>query len=163
MTSSRESRSLIFLTIVAAVLLSLLPLPEMLLPFKPYWVAMVVIYWSLETRGIISMGLAFLIGLVLDVLSGSLMGLHALSLVVMVFLVQRFRSRLRFFPPWQQAFSILGLLVNDRIILIWITVLLGESLPTWKYWLPPLVGMALWPWLFLFLDRIRARKRLHKS
>lgn len=162
MTSSRESRSLIFLTIVAAVLLSLLPLPEAMLPFKPYWVALVVIYWSLETRGIISLGLAFLIGLVLDVLSGSLMGLHALSLVVMVFLVQRFRSRLRFFPPWQQAFSVLGLLVNDRIVLIWITMLLGEPVPTWKYWLPTLVGMALWPWLFLFLDRVRARKRLHR-
>lgn len=162
MTSSRESRSLIFLTIMAAILLSLLQMPEMLSPFMPYWVAMVVIYWSLETRGIISLGLAFLIGLVLDVLSGSLMGLHALSLVVMVFLVQRFRSRLRFFPPWQQAFSILGLLVNDRIILIWITVLLGESMPTWKYWLPPLVGMAIWPWLFLGLDRLRARVRHHK-
>lgn len=162
MTSSRESRSLIFLTITAAIFLSLLPLPEVLLPFKPYWVAMVLIYWSLETHGRISLGLAFLIGLVLDVLSGSLMGLHALSLVVMVFLVQRFRSRLRFFPPWQQALSVLGLLVNDRIILIWITVLLGESLPTWKHWLPPLVGMALWPWLFLLLDRIRARLRLYK-
>jgi rod shape-determining protein MreD len=163
MTSSRESRSLIFLTIMAATLLSLLPLPEVLSPFKPYWVAMVLIYWSLETHDMISLGLAFLIGLILDALSGSLMGLHALSLVVMVFLVQRFRSRLRFFPPWQQALSVLGLLVNDRIILIWITVLLGESLPTWKYWLPPLVGMALWPWLFLLLDRIRARLRLNKS
>ena len=163
MTSNRESRSLILLSIMAAVFLSLLPLPEMLMPFKPYWVAMVLIYWTLETQDMISLGLAFLIGLVLDTLSGSLMGLHALSLVVMVFLVQRFRSRLRFFPPWQQAFSVLGLLVNDRIILIWITVLLGESLPTWRYWLPPLVGMALWPWLFLFLDRVRARKRLHKS
>ena len=163
MTSSRESRSLIFLTIMAAVLLSLLPLPEILLPFKPYWVALVIIYWSLETRGIISLGLAFLIGLVLDILSGSLMGLHALSLVIMVFLVQRFRSRLRFFPAWQQALSVLGLLVNDRIILIWITVLLGEPVPTWKYWLPPLVGMALWPWLFLLLDRIRTRMRQHKS
>lgn len=163
MTSSRESRSLIFLTVMAAILLSLLPLPEVLSPFKPYWVAMVLIYWSLETHDMISLGLAFLIGLILDTLSGSLMGLHALSLVVMVFLVQRFRSRLRFFPPWQQALSVLGLLVNDRIILIWITVLLGESLPTWKYWLPPLVGMALWPWLFLLLDRIRARLRLNKS
>jgi rod shape-determining protein MreD len=162
MTNSQESRSLIFLTIMAAVLLSLLQMPEILSPFIPYWVAMVVIYWSLETRGIISLGQAFLIGLVLDVLSGSLMGLHALSLVIMVFLVQRFRSRLRFFPPWQQAFSILGLLVNDRIILIWITVLLGESLPTWEYWLPPLVGMAIWPWLFLGLDRLRARVRHHK-
>ena len=163
MTSSRESRSLIFLTIMAAVFLSLLPLPEVLSPFKPYWVAMVLIYWSLETQDVITLGLAFLIGIVLDILSGSLVGLHALSLVVMVFLVQRFRSRLRFFPPWQQALSVLGLLVNDRIILIWITVLLGESLPTWKYWLPPLVGMALWPWLFLLLDRIRARLRLNRS
>ena len=163
MKSRRESHSLIFLTIMVAVLLTLLPLPAVLLPFKPYWVALVMIYWSMETRGIISLGLAFLIGLVLDVLSGSLMGLHALSLVVMVFLVQRFRSRLRFFPPWQQALSVLGLLVNDRIILIWITALLGEPLPTWKYWLPPLIGMALWPWLFLLLDRIRARARQNKS
>ncbi len=163
MRSKGERRSLILLSIMAAVFLSLLPLPEMLAPFKPYWVAMVLIYWTLETQDMISLGLAFLIGLVLDTLSGSLMGLHALSLVVMVFLVQRFRSRLRFFPPWQQALSVLGLLVNDRIILIWITVLLGEPLPTWEYWLPPLVGMALWPWLFLLLDRIRARLRLHKS
>ena len=163
MTSNRDSRSLIFLTIVAAILLTLLPLPEMLEPFKPYWVAMVVIYWSLETHDTIHLGSAFLIGLVLDILSGSLMGMHALSLVIMVFLVQRYRSRLRFFPPWQQALSVLGLLVNDRIILIWITALLGEPIPTWKYWLPPLVATMVWPWLFLLLDRIRARTRKQKS
>jgi len=36
-------------------------------------------------------------------------------------------------------------------------VLLGEPVPTWRYWLPPLVGMALWPWLFLLLDHLRVR------
>lgn len=163
MTSLRESRSLVALTIIAAILLALLPLPEVLSDLKPYWVALVVIYWAMETRNILNMGIAFLIGLLLDVLSGSLMGLHALSLVVMVFLVKRFRSRLRFFPPWQQALSVLALLVNDRIILIWITALLGEEIPTWKYWLSPLIGMVIWPWLFLFLDRIRALKRRQKS
>jgi rod shape-determining protein MreD len=163
MTDSRESRSLILLTIVAALLLMMLPLPEFLAPFKPYWLALVVIYWVLETRRMVSLGLAFLIGLALDVSSGSLLGLHALSLVVMVFLVQRFRFRLRFFPPWQQALSVLGLLVNDRIILIWISVLLGEPLPTMEYWLPPLIGMAVWPWLFLLLDRLRARVRRQKT
>ena len=163
MNSGRESRGLVVLTIVAAILLTLVKLPEVLLPFKPYWVALVVVYWTLETPGVISLGLAFLVGLVLDILGGSLMGLHALSLVVMVFLVQRFRYRLRFFPPWQQALSVLGLLVNDRIILIWIVVLMGEPMPTWKHWLPPLVGMALWPWLFLLLDRLRARMRSGRS
>ena len=159
MKTTRESRTLVFLTVMAAILLTLLPLPEALALFKPYWVALVVIYWALETHDMIGLGLAFLTGIVLDTLSGSLMGLHALSLVVMVFLVQRFRSRLRFFPPWQQALSVFGLQVNDRIILIWITMLLGEPMPIWKYWLPPLVGLALWPWLFLLLDRMRARMR----
>jgi len=163
MKHNRESRSLIFLTIVMAILLALIPLPDLLMPFKPYWLALVIIYWSLETQDMISMGLAFLVGLALDIVSGSLLGLHALSLVVMVFLVQHFRPRLRFFPPWQQALSVLGLLVNDRIILIWITVLLGEPLPTWQYWLPPLLGMALWPWLFLLLDRARAVTRQYKT
>ncbi len=159
MNTSRESRSVMLLTIVAAMLLSLLPLPEILVPLKPYWVALVIIYWSLETGGMINLGMAFLVGLGLDILSGSLMGMHALSLVVMVFLVQRFRYRLRFFPPWQQALSVLGLLVNDRIILIWITALLGEPMPTWQYWLPPLISIAIWPWLFLLLDSLRARAR----
>ncbi len=158
-----DSRSLILLIIVAAMLLSMLPVPAALVPFKPYWVALVIIYWTLETRDKISLGLAFLIGLLLDVLSGSLMGMHALSLVVMVFLVQRFRPRLRFFPPWQQALAVFGLLVNDRVILIWITIMMGEPVPTWEYWLSPLIGMALWPWLFLFLDRIRARARKPKQ
>lgn len=163
MKPGRESLTLIFLTILAAALFSLIPVPEVLSPFKPYWVALVVIYWSLETQDIISLGMAFLVGLILDILSGSLMGMHALSLVIMVFLVQRFRSRLRFFPPWQQALSVLGLLVNDRIILIWITMLLGEPLPTWEYWLPPLIGMAVWPWLFLLIDRIRAMTRQQRT
>ena len=157
--SSRESGWLVVLTLTAAILLSLLPLPALLAPFEPYWVALVVIYWALETQDGIRMSTAFVTGIVLDVLSGSLMGMHALSLVVMVFLVQRLRPRLRFFPPWQQALSVLALLVNDRIILIWITALMGEALPTWKYWLPPIVALAVWPWLFLFLDRARAAAR----
>ena len=111
----------------------------------------------------VSLGMAFIIGILLDTLTGSLMGMHALSLVVMIYLVQRFRARLRFFPPWQQALSILALLVNDRIIRLWISSLLGEPVPTWHYWLSPMVGMAMWPWLFLLLDRIRAGRRRRKN
>ena len=156
---SRDSGGLglLWTAVAVAILLSLLPLPPVLEPLQPYWVALVLLYWSLEVRRPPSLGAAFLIGLLLDILSGSLLGLHALSLVVLVYLVLRFRARIRFFPPWQQALSVLGLLVNDRIILLWITVLLGEPVPTWRYWLPPLVGMALWPWLFLLLDHLRVR------
>jgi rod shape-determining protein MreD len=126
-------------------------------------VALVIIYWGLETQDLISLGLAFFIGVTLDLLSASLLGLHALSLVIIVYLVTRFRARLRFFPPWQQALSVLALLINDRIILLWIISLRGEPIPSLEFWLPPIVGVLLWPWLFLVLDRYRGVMRHRPS
>ena len=154
--ASGHSR-LLWAAMGVAFLATLLPLPSALDLLRPYWVALVLIYWALEARHPVSLGASFLTGLLLDLLTGSLLGLHALSLVVINYLVQRFRARIRFFLPWQQALSVLALLANDRIILLWVAVLLGEPVPTWHYWLPPLVGMALWPWLFLLLDHLRIR------
>ena len=57
------------------------------------------------------------------------------------------------------ALAVLALLVNDRIIQLWVLLLLGEPLPTWRYWLAPLVGMAVWPWLFLAMDQARLASR----
>ena len=159
MSPRRERISTLVIMLVIAMLLSMLPMPEAIAPFRPYWLAIVLIYWALESQEAISIGLAFSLGIVLDILSGSLMGMHALSLVVMIYLVQRFRARLRFFPPWQQALAVFVLLVNDQIIRLWISTLLGEPVPTWHYWLSPLVGMLLWPWIFLLLDRIRSGRR----
>lgn len=159
MSPRKERISTLVMMLIIAMLLSMLRLPEAIEPARPYWLAIVLIYWTLESQELISIGLAFVLGIMLDILSGSLMGMHGLSLVVIVYLVQRFRARLRFFPPWQQALAIFVLLVNDQIIRLWVSTLLGEPVPTWHYWLSPLVGMLLWPWIFLLLDRIRAGRR----
>ena len=163
MIARRDRLSIIFATLAVALVLTLIPLPPTLDMLRPYWVALVLIYWCLETRGLISLGLAFGLGLVLDLVTGSLLGLHALSLVIIVYLVTRFRARLRFFPPWQQALSVAALLINDRIILLWIISLRGEPMPALTFWLPAIVGTLLWPWLFLLLDRYRGtmRRRRH--
>jgi rod shape-determining protein MreD len=159
MNPRRERRSMVLITAAIAMLVTLIPVPEYLEFLRPYWVALVLIYWCLETQGLVSLGLAFFIGLALDLLTASLLGQHALSLVILVYLVTRFRSRLRFFTPWQQALSVLALLLNDRVILLWIISLTGEPLPSVRYWVAPLVGTAIWPWLFLLLDRYRGVMR----
>ena len=163
MSPRREKISTLIMVIFIAMLLTLLPLPSVLDPLRPYWVGLVLAYWALEIREMVSLGMAFLAGILLDVMTGSLMGMHALSLVVLIYLVQRFRSRLRFFPAWQQALSILALMVNDQIIRLWISSLLGEPMPTWNYWLSPIVAMLIWPWLFLLLDWVRAGRRRQRS
>ena len=163
MNSHRERISPALITLAVAMVLTIFPLPAALIPMRPYWVALVLIFWCLETHSLITLGNAFLVGLVLDLLTGSLLGMHALGLVILMFLVTRFRARLRFFPPWQQALSVLALLLNDRIILLWIISLEGDALPPASFWLAPLISTLLWPWVFLLLDRYRSLARHHKA
>jgi len=142
-------------SVVIALLLGLLPLPPTLQPLRPYWLALVVAYWVIEDPDRSGLGFAFLAGLLADLTFGSLLGEQALRLVVMAFILQRFRARLRFFPMSQQALAIGGLLVNDRIVVAAIHVALGIAPGPAMSWLAPLVGMLLWPPVFVLIDALR--------
>ena len=146
-------------SIVLAFLLALVPLPELLLPLRPYWLALVLAYWVIETPERAGLGFAFCIGLLADVMMGGILGEQALRLVVMAFILQRFRARIRFFPLSQQALSIGGLLFNDRVIDAAIHLLAGAPLAPWSYWWAPVLGMALWLPLYVLLDAVRLGKR----
>lgn len=159
MITHRDRISPVIVTLLIAMILTVIPLPAVLTPMRPYWVALVMIYWCLETQDLITLGRSFIVGLLLDLLTGSLLGMHALGLVILVYLVKRFRARLRFFPPWQQALSVFALLLNDRIIVLWIISLQGDALPSASFWLTPLVSTLLWPWIFLLMDRYRSMAR----
>ena len=80
---------------------------------------------------------------------GTLLGEQALRLVIMTFILQRFRARLRFFPLWQQALAIGALLLNDRIVSAAVHTALGTPQLPWAFWWAPLLGMLLWAPLFL--------------
>ncbi|WNL45815.1 rod shape-determining protein MreD [Dyella sp. BiH032] len=148
-------------SLVFALLSMLVPLPGVLQPFKPYWPALFLLYWALEAGDQrVSLGLAFCIGLCADLLDGLLLGEQAMRLCALVFIALRFRSRLRFFPMWQQTLAVLALLLNDRVVLLIVRTFAGESLPPATWWFSPFVGAALWPFLFLLMDDLRLRFRL---
>ena len=142
-------------SVVVALLLGLLPLPASLLPLRPYWLALVVAYWVIEDPDRAGLGFAFIVGVLADLSFGSLLGEQSLRLVVMAFILQRFRARLRFFPVSQQALAIGGLLLNDRIVVAAIHVALGIQPLPGLFWVAPLVGMLLWPPVFVLLDALR--------
>lgn len=145
-------------SVLVALLLALLPLPptlQPLQPLRPYWLALVVAYWVIEDPNRIGLGFAFLVGLLADLTFGGLFGEQALRLVVMAFILQRFRARLRFFPLSQQALTIGGLLLNDRIVTAAVHIALGAPPLAAMFWLAPLVGMVLWAPVFLLLDALR--------
>ncbi|TYT25828.1 rod shape-determining protein MreD [Luteimonas viscosa] len=146
-------------SVLIALLLGLLPLPQPVQGLRPYWLALVVAYWVIEEPERVGLGFAFLVGVLADLVSGALLGEQALRLVVMAFILQRFRAQLRFFPLAQQALAIGGLLLNDRVVAAAIHLLLGLPQLPWPYWLAPLVGMLLWAPLFLLFDAFRQGRR----
>jgi rod shape-determining protein MreD len=146
-------------SLFVGLLVLVLPLPPGFDLARPYLLAMLLCYWLLEAPDHVGLGTAFVVGLMADLVSGTLFGEQAMRLVVLAFLVQRFRARLRFFPLWQQALAVFALLLNDRLVALAIHLAAGEGAPPWATWLSPILGFALWPWLFLLLDELRLRLR----
>ena len=146
-------------SILVAILLGLVPLPAPLQPLRPYWLALVLAYWLLEAPDRVGLGVSFMIGLVADLAFGGLLGEQALRLVVLAFILERFRARLRFFPMSQQAMTMGVLLLNDRVINAVINLVKGVPQVPVLTWSSPLIGAVLWAPLHFLLDALRLRKR----
>lgn len=150
---------LVIASLLAAYVLAIVPLPAWAQPARPLWVGLVLVFWCLETPDRVGIGSAWLAGLGLDLVTGGLLGEHALRLTIMIYIAHRFRRRLRFYPLWQQALAVLALLVNDRIVTLWIQGVMDYPWPDWHFWIGPVAGMILWPAVFLVLDALRQRFR----
>ena len=159
MSRHRDSNWVYSGSIALALLLSLLPLPVSMGPLKPFWLGIVVIYWALESPERMGLGRAFALGIAGDLLTGGLLGEQSLRLVAIAFIVLRLRSRMRFFPMMQQSLAVAALLMNDRLLLLVLRAFAGEAHAGWTWWVSPLVGMLVWPWLFLGFDLLRSRLR----
>ena len=155
----KPSFALVAGSLLVGIVFALVPLPVAIGPARPYLLGLLVAYWVMEAPNHVGLGVAFLTGVFADLVLGTPLGEQALRLVVLAFLIQRFRARLRFFPLWQQASSIGLLLLNDRVIVAALHLLLGLPHAPWTAWLAPLLGLLLWPWQFVLLDRLRQRAR----
>lgn len=150
------------LSLVLTLVLALVPLPDSVAPYRPDWVAVVLVYWSLMSPRRFSLLTAFWVGIVLDTLSGALLGQNALALLVIVYLAEKFHLRLRVFPVSQLAITVLLLLGLYEFILFWIDGMAGRTVPLLERWIPPLTGTLAWLVLALMFDRgeREARARL---
>ena len=133
------------ISVLLALALTIVPLPAWADAFRPAWVALVVVYWSLVRPDAIGIGFAWVAGLLLDVMTGDLLGQNAFALAVIAYLVVRFHLRLRVFPIAQQAVTVLLLIGLYEFLLFWIDGVTREAAPGMRYWGPILLTLAAWP------------------
>ena len=148
---------IIVLTLCAAMLLMIMPLPDWARPYRPQWVTLTLIYWCIALPHRVGVGSGFGTGIVLDVLTGTLLGQHALGLSLVAFLSVQLHARIRVFPFWQQALAVLVLLLVEHLLSLWVMGAIGQTTPGIIYWVIPLIGAVLWPWVFVTLRDVRRR------
>ena len=155
MSGGSEGRLIIVTTIAVAMLLTILPIPDWARPYRPQWVTLVLVYWTIALPHRVGVGSGFLAGIILDVLTGTLLGQHALGLSIVMFIAIQLHQRIRVFPFWQQSLGILVLLLVEHLLSLWVIGATRGLAPGLSYWTVPLIGALLWPWIFVTLRKIR--------
>lgn len=159
---SRETpgrRLPVIVTFIVGLMLSIVPLPEVIEPFRPDWLTLLVIFWAMQLPRGWSVGTAWLIGIVLDVAYGTLLGQHALALCVIAFTTVCFHLLMRVFPMSQLTATVFALLALYQFILFWINGVAGVTASSVTYWGPVIIGTLIWPFFFMFLSGVRYRTR----
>lgn len=146
-------------SLIVALMLSMAPLPAWAEPYRPDWVVLTLIYWSMTFPLHYSVGTAWIAGLVIDVAQGTLLGQHALALSLIVYICVKFHLQMRQFPILQLTATVFAMLALFRFVLFWINGVAGISAASVAYWGPVLSGTVIWPLLMQLLIPIRQRVR----
>ena len=151
----------IFLSLLTGLILMILPLPESVLYYRPHWVALMLIYWSLALPERVGLWFAFFSGIVVDVSQGTLLGQHALALVIIISINLTFYQRIRVMALVQQALYVFGLLMVGQVIIVWMEGIMGRPTPIIAFIAAPFIGMLFWPLVFVILRGIRRKAGLN--
>jgi rod shape-determining protein MreD len=144
-------------SLLVALFLSILPMPGWLDDLRPQWVALTLIFWSLNLPERVGVVWAFSAGLVLDATTGALLGHYALGFAVVTYVVVELHQRLRTFPLWQQTLFVWVLLLVERLLFLWVLGATAQPTPTLIYWAPTFIGALLWPWVTVVLGDLGRR------
>jgi rod shape-determining protein MreD len=147
----------IWASLGVALLFSVASMPQFMDSGRPLWLALFLTYWVLALPHRVGMATAWSVGLLADVLNGSLLGQNALILTLITFLVMTLHQRLRMFPMWQQSTVLLVVFGLAQLVQLWLNALTGSRPPTLAFILPALVSALLWPWVCVILRGLHQR------
>lgn len=142
----------IALTLLIAGMLGVMPLPPWLEVWRPEWIALVLVYWVIALPHRIGLFTAWFVGLFIDVLEGSLLGLNAVVMTLIAYVALSLYQRLRMFTPLQQSTTILMLIGVTQLLIFWVLTATGQNTPQNLIFVVSAVSSALvWPLIFVLL------------
>ena len=147
----------IYCTFFVALIATVYPLPILLNAFRPEWMVLVIFYWVLALPQRISILHGFVLGLLLDLLLGSILGMHALLFALLAYFVSIGYQRIRHFTLVQTTLLVGFFTLLTKLSLYWLASSLQDIALHKHYFWSIFTSMLIWPWFFFFMRYIRQR------
>ncbi len=144
----------IMFSLAAAFVLNLLPWGQWV--GIPDFVALVLVFWSIHQPRKVGIGVAFLMGVLMDVHDASLLGENALAYTLLSYFAITIHRRVLWFPVSVQTVHVLPLLIMTQAVQLVVRLIVSGKFPGWLYFVESFISVALWPvvtWLCLAPQR----------
>lgn len=142
-------RMRLLLWFIAALSLSILPMPDLLSAFRPPWVLLLVLYIEYFLPGNFHITSLLLIGLILDTLLSTVIGEHSFALLLVTWIASNKSRRFQFFSMMQQICLIGFFCLLYQTIITFTDAMLGYNYSMLSPLASALIGMFFWPWIRL--------------
>ena len=149
----------IIVTLLLAFVLSIVPIKEEWVLWRPEWMALTLIHWALYMPKKSSLILAWFVGLLVDALQGSILGQHAFGFALVVLMTFRIRPHILVDSFSHQLFVLFIVLGTYLHVNLWILGITGNSPAGWGYWLTVASSIIIWPIYNYFLCLFHGKKK----
>lgn len=150
--------TVVIISVIPGMMLTLLPLPEWMQPYRPVWVPMILIYWTLAIPQSMGLSTAWITGLLMDAAQGTLLGQHAMGYTITVYITHQLYRQLQAYPLGYQAFMVGLALLPFMSLTLWINGIQGHAPNVWNYWAPIFSSIVGWPILARLLQDLIATR-----
>lgn len=130
-------------SLIVAFILNLLPWGHWI--GIPDFVALVLVFWSIHQPRKVGIGVAFFMGLMMDVHNAALLGENALSYTLLSYFAIMIHRRVLWFPLGTQALHVMPLLLIMQTVQLVVRWIISGKFPGWFYFVESFTSTALWP------------------
>ena len=153
-------RWLIGLSFLLAFVLMVIPVGFQWRSYRPEFVVLLVIYWSMFSPQHFGLASAWLAGLFQDLLELAPLGLNAMGMLLISYISFLVYQRIRNYVVWHQAAWIFVLVGVFQLFSNWLGGFIGRTIDAPLFLVAALLSALIWPLLVISMGRIVIRFRL---